>query len=383
MSAFLGVHLVVLCSKEAKIEDVAEQVSRTPGAKSLVVEISESWSHPGFPGRTSSLAFLEASNYRRSDLSAKRNIGLLLARLQGWSKVVFIDDDITSLQTANIVRLARQLENHQVAGMVIKEHPDNSVVCHARRLAGLWQDVFVTGAVLGVRCNDLPLSFFPNIYNEDWFFFAKEAAAHKLRSVGHAEQAKYDPFASPNRARWEEFGDVLAEGLYALFGAQGRRVLFDKRLDMATKTYWSCFIEDRRNVINEVIKALYHSLEDDPNNGRICSAISSLAAAKRQLKDAIKPDLCVNFLDAWRKDLVDWQRFSSRVNAVGSTREAMDFLQIKTWAWTEFGTSTIDLEEATDQPSSNRSLTPSRRRRSDRSKAGKNWRSPVGSKPSA
>jgi glycosyltransferase involved in cell wall biosynthesis len=382
LSAFLQAHLVVLCSRDAKVDNVVEQVSKSPGAKSLVVEISESWNHPGLPGRTSSLAFLKASNHRQSDLSAKRNIGLLLARLRGWSKIVFIDDDITSLENADILRLARQLEYHQVAGMVIKKHPDNSVVCHARRLAGLWQDVFVSGAVLGVRCNDLPLSFFPNIYNEDWFFFAKEAAAHKLPSVGYAKQAEYDPFASPNRARWEEFGDIVAEGLYALFGAQGRRVPFDKRLDMATKTYWSCFIEDRRNVINEVIKALYRSLRDDPNNGHICSAINSLAAAKRQLKDTIKPEVCVNFLDAWREDLTHWQRFSSRVNVAGSIHEAMEFLHIETSAWAQLGTSAVDMQKASDQPSSNRSRMPSRRRRSDRSKAGKNWRSPVGLKPS-
>ena len=102
--------------------------------------------------------------------------------------------------------------------MVVEQHPDNSVVCHARRLAGMSQDVFVTGAVLGVHCNNLPLSFFPDIYNEDWFFFAEEAAPRRLPRVGRARQLEYDPFANPDRARREEFGDLLAEGLYALFG---------------------------------------------------------------------------------------------------------------------------------------------------------------------
>jgi hypothetical protein len=251
--------------------------------------------------------------------------------LHGWSKVVFVDDDIMSLQTANLVRLARQLDNHQVAGMVIRQHPDNSVVCHARRLAGLRQDVFVTGAVLGVRCNDLPLSFFPDIYNEDWFFFAKEAAAHLLPSVGQAQQADYDPFVSPDRARLEEFGDLLAEGLYALFGMQGHRMPFEKRLDMATKTYWSYFIDARLELIKKARRALYRSLNHDPSNARVYSALNSLMAAKHQVRDAIKPDLCVNFLDGWRDDLADWQRFSSGVSTVGSTREAMEFLQLETW----------------------------------------------------
>jgi hypothetical protein len=39
----------------------------------------------------------------------------------------------------------------------------------------------------------LPLSFFPDIYNEDWFFFATEAAAGELPSVGFATQPEYGP----------------------------------------------------------------------------------------------------------------------------------------------------------------------------------------------
>jgi hypothetical protein len=331
LSALLEIPLVALCSKQARVEEVAQLASRAPGAHALVVEIPPTLSHPDFPARTSRPVFRTASANRESDLSAKRNVGLLLARLHGWSKVVFVDDDITSLQAGSVVRLGRQLDNHQVAGMVVSRHPDNSVVCHARRLAGFWQDVFVTGAVMGVRCNDLPLSFFPDIYNEDWFFFSREAAARHLPSVGYARQAVYDPFANPDRARWEEFGDLIAEGLYALFDLQSPKLPFAERLAGATSTYWWSFIDARLKVINKVNRALYRLLDQDPNNVRVYSALSSLAAAKHQLRDAIKPDLCTNFLDAWRADFTDWQKFSSSVNNVGSTREAMDFLQLKTW----------------------------------------------------
>ena len=180
LAARLGISLVVLCSKQTRAEQVAERVSASPGAKALVVEIPKGWSHPTFPRRTSSQVFREPNAYRESDLSAKRNIGLLLARLHGWNKVVFVDDDVTLSRTDNIERLGRELDTYQVAGMVVRHYPDNSVVCHARRAAGLPQDVFLTGAVLGVHCNSLPLSFFPDIYNEDWFFFAREAASREL-----------------------------------------------------------------------------------------------------------------------------------------------------------------------------------------------------------
>ena len=105
-----------------------------------------------------------------------------------------------------------------IAGMVCRDFPDNSVVCHARRLAGFPQDNFVSGSVLGVNCDDLPFPFFPDIYNEDWFFFSKAVARLELANVGDAAQRPYKPFADPERARHEEFGDLLAEGLFSLIG---------------------------------------------------------------------------------------------------------------------------------------------------------------------
>lgn len=341
LAAFLGAYLVVLCSKQSRVEQVAQRVARTPGARALIVDIPSSWKHPKFPTGTSAGEFQTASADRRSDLSAKRNLGLLVARLHGWNKITFVDDDVTLSQTDNIARLAGQLDEHQVAGMVVRRHPDNSVVCHARRLAGLAQDVFVTGAVLGVHCNSLPLSFFPDIYNEDWFFFAKEAAARKLPRVGNARQAEYDPFASPDRARREEFGDLLAEGLYALFGEENPSVPFGEQLDGATMAYWSRFIDARREVLAETMSQLHGFLERDADNGHVSSALESLSAAESQL-GTITASLCVDFLEAWRDDLDKWQKFSTGVNNVGGTREAMDSLQLKTWIRAEFGAAVVD-----------------------------------------
>jgi hypothetical protein len=329
---------------QTKVEQVAMRVAKTPGARSLIVRIPDNWKHPSFPKRTSANTFQKANAYRISDLSAKRNIGLLLARLHGWNKVAFVDDDITLSRTDNIARLAGQLDDHQVAGMRALEHPDNSVVCHARRLAGLAQDVFVTGAVLGVHCNSLPLSFFPEIYNEDWFFFANEAAKRSLPQIGHAKQADYDPFASPQRARWEEFGDLLAEGLYAMFGEYDPSVLFSEQLDGATRSYWSQFIEARAQVIDETMTLLRGFLDRDGHSVPVSSALESLSAAENQLA-TISADLCIDFLEAWREDLCKWQKFSTGVNSVGSTRAAMDFLELKTWTRAEFGAAVVEAEE--------------------------------------
>jgi hypothetical protein len=337
LSAQLGVQLVVLCSKQTKGEQVAERVSTSPGARALIVEIPERWSHPEFPTRTSDQVFRRANANRDSDLSAKRNIGLLLARLHGWNKIVFVDDDVTLSRTDNVARLAGQLDRYQVAGMIVWDYPDNSVVCHARRAAGIPQDVFLTGAVLAVHCNNLPLSFFPDIYNEDWFFFAREAARRELRKVGLATQLEYDPFASPDRARREEFGDLLAEGLFALMGQVDPSVRFGDQLRAADKAYWSRFIEARHNVITEAMSMLRVAVERNGDHGRLSSALVSLAAAQNQLDHRITAEDCVSFVGAWQDDLEQWQSFSSGVNNVGSTRDAMDFLQLSTWTRAEFG----------------------------------------------
>jgi hypothetical protein len=347
LSAVLGAFLVVLCSRQTKVEDVAKRVARTPGACSLIVQIPDGWNHTEFPTRSSADKFQDACANRSSDLSSKRNIGLLMARLLGWTKVVFVDDDITSLPMDNLARMAAKLDNHQVAGLRVLRHPDNSVVCHARRLANLAQDVFLTGAVLGVHCGDLPLSFFPDIYNEDWFFFAKEAAARDLPHVGLARQLPYDPFESPERARHEEFGDLLAEGLYALIGEEDHRVPIDDQLRGATAAYWSRFIEARHYVITETMTLLRVAVDRNGESARVSSALASLVAAEGQL-DTITPELCVNFIHAWREDLADWQRFSNGVNSIDSTREAMDFLQLKTWTLAEFGVLQLTRETAPD-----------------------------------
>ena len=314
-----------------------------PGARSLIITILNCWKHRRFPIRTSDSAFHLAKGKRANDLSLKRNLGLVLARLHGWNKVAFIDDDITVSET-DLRRLAQRLDRDQVAGMVVRQYPDNSVVCHARRLAGFFQDVFVTGAALGVHCNSLPLSFFPDIYNEDWFFFANEAA-RKLPCVGEAIQVKYNPYESQYRARQEEFGDLLAEGLYALIGEAGPSLSFGETLRGSTRTYWSQFINSRHGLIAEVETALCNGLHEGAEEDLIISALAALRTSKNQL-DTITPDICSSFLDAWQDDLDDWQKFSTGLNNVGSTREAMDFLQLKRWIRTDFGAAVVDSETA-------------------------------------
>ena len=92
LSAMLSVPMVVLCSRQAPVAQVAQRVEKTFGARALVVDVPEGYQLPDDPHLTSGSEFQEACAGRSSDLSLKRNLGLLLGRLRGWN--LFVDDDI-------------------------------------------------------------------------------------------------------------------------------------------------------------------------------------------------------------------------------------------------------------------------------------------------
>ena len=118
----------------------------------------------------------------------KRNIGLVLAKMLGWRRIFFLDDDIRDITYPDLQRTVDMLGSFSAAGMWVTEFPDNSIVCHANRVTGGSQDVFVSGAALAVDCES-DIGFFPDIYNEDWLFFfdaASKGRARKLIPESHA-----------------------------------------------------------------------------------------------------------------------------------------------------------------------------------------------------
>jgi hypothetical protein len=229
----------------------------------------------------------------------KRNIGLLLARMLGWDRIFFLDDDIRGVWADTAKSTAALLSpaggGYRTAGMSVRDFPDNSVVCHARRKVGAYQGVFVSGSVLGVDCR-APFDFFPDLYNEDWLFFNRDAAAGRLASPGSlAEQLPYDPFADPQRAASQEFGDVIAEGLYALLhSGQGTGA--------ADEDYWKQFLEQRSNVLKDVSGRL-SDCPPGPQREKISKAIG----AAQQVLWQITADMCADYLAAWQQDLNQWE----------------------------------------------------------------------------
>ncbi len=300
-----GIPLIVACSKAARKEQV---VAMAAAANVAVFALDLPLVNPlGISFATSTDEEIRAASpgWTR-DLSMKRNLGLILARMLDWNRLMFLDDDIFGVGESDVDALATALDNHNVSALIPKEFPDNSVACHAHRLGGGVQDVFASASGMGVRCDRDDLAFFPNIYNEDWFFFSEEAARRKIAKVGVSQQEAYDPYEDPLRAAQEEFGDLLAEGLYA-------RLDIDAGILGVDTAYRQAFIERRIEFHGRVTDAL----STHPDQETASKAVNSIHAARGQL-DQIKPWLCQKFVELWQSDLVEWRRYLTNLRRVGS-----------------------------------------------------------------
>ena len=169
--------------------------------------------------------------HRKRDLSLKRNIGLALSKMLGWDRIAFLDDDIHSLEAADIRAAAGLLDQFNMVGLGNQGYPDNSVVCHALREVGIHQATFVGGGAMVVP-GGRTTTFFPDIYNEDWFFLLDEGGLSPTAVTGRMVQEPYDPFRTTERAFGQEFGDCLAEGIYALLDEGGK-------VDDADHAFWA------------------------------------------------------------------------------------------------------------------------------------------------
>jgi glycosyltransferase involved in cell wall biosynthesis len=322
-----SIPLIVVCSKRVKKGQVIDAAAQR-NAEVFAVDLPSQQTNllEGISFRTSTdedlLAF--TSGLTR-DLSAKRNLGLVIAKMCGWERIMFLDDDIQHVSDRDVAALSAGLDDHNVSVLIPDEYPDNSVACHANRLGGGEQGKFASAGGMGVRCNRNDLSFFPNIYNEDWFFFSKEAANHKIAEVGRSQQRFYDPYADPKRAIKEELGDLLAEGLYARL---------DDQLDILSVdvAYWRAFIKIRKKFLREVSKQLAarlkeHNLNSDKQR-EIRAAQVSIRKARRQLR-RIHPALCQKFIDLWQADLAEWHCYLTKLPRFESVEESLDHLRLE------------------------------------------------------
>jgi hypothetical protein len=288
------VFLLLLCSLRSTASSAALE-AKNAGVRALAIDTD--LLNPGLVPEFATDQVLRFTRFQRqTDTSFKRNLGLLIAVLAGWKRILFLDDDIELPHPADLDVAAGLLGQYPVVGLANVGMPDNSVVCHAIRDAGQKQDTFIGGGALAVGEAAFS-SFFPNVYNEDWFFMLDGMRLRPSASTGTAVQKPYDPYRDARRARSEELGDTLAEGVFGLF---------DSHLGLAhaSKAYWRDFLADRRRIIRDTIKLVQASPIEAGQQARMIDALRA-AIGRSEL---IKPELCVRYLRAWQEDCVRWRQ---------------------------------------------------------------------------
>jgi hypothetical protein len=308
--------LVVFCSHEARVSDVAQVLADRCFSDAVVVEIPQDYQHDLLRFESTEFARARLADLcvnPNGDLSTKRNLGLLLAQMVGWSRIFFMDDDVRDISPDDLAATVSLLGRFRSAGMRVIDFPDNSVVCHAHRETGADQDVFVSGSALGVRPH-LEMGFFPEIYNEDWFFFHGDVRDQRLGWSGrNATQLRYDPFANILRAERQEFGDVLAEGLYALHHLGEEKAAAD--LD-----FWEAFLAERHSFLRNIIRRSQRAAPEI--QGKMIDAVhTAMGTLKR-----VEPWMCEEYVQAWSRDLKNWKDGLACLPAQLAVASALEWL---------------------------------------------------------
>jgi hypothetical protein len=115
--------------------------------------------------------------------------------------------------------------------------------------------------------------------------------------TGRALQGPYDPFLDRHRARTEELGDCLAEGLFWLLDT-GRSI---KDADVR---YWEESLNRRLEFIAEVVAMVTRWKGD---NGKKRKMLGSLRVARARC-ERITPELCTDYVSLWQGDRDRWRR---------------------------------------------------------------------------
>ena len=228
----------------------------------------------------------------RWDLPIKRNFAIQHALTMEYERIMLVDDDIRSISKECLATGTQCLDNYTLAGCFVDDFIDTSVMGHLEHAAGDPVYPFLSGSFLLLRPHDVE-GFFPCIYNEDWLFMILHIVDRTICSFGTVGQLKFDPFGVSGRSVFQEFGDLLVDGLYALLADDQYRRRHDKDV-------WAGLIAQRR----EFILSLSDRLPKKKHQ-RIIEKMLDVS-------NDITPTDCQLFIHGWEKDLIAWKQYIGR-----------------------------------------------------------------------
>ena len=180
------------------------------------------------------------------EIARKRNEAMQTATSRGWQRIMLLDDDIT-VEPEAVLAALKLLPAYPAAGFRLTEFPDHSTVIHAHLAAGGTSPVCITGGALLLDMT-YPHKPFPPVYNDDQLFLHPLLETGGIADAGEARQLPYDPFTA-ERARTQEFGDILNDGLTRLRQA-------GQTVTKADEGFWVQQLTLRRALIHDILTRL-------------------------------------------------------------------------------------------------------------------------------
>ncbi len=113
---------------------------------------------------------------------------------------------------------------------------------------------------------------------------------HSICSFGTIQQLPYNPFNEKNQALFQEFGDIISDGLYELISADTYDLRYNYHI-------WKEIISERRQVL-ELLKQHF----SQPTCQQLINAIIDVNVT-------ITPDDCLTFIEDWETDTAVWRSF--------------------------------------------------------------------------
>jgi hypothetical protein len=317
-------HLLVVFSAPAYRDQVGREFDRVNPSDVTLIDLPLNARPEGMEFKTAEVPGPVDCPAR--DVGRKRNLGLMLARMLGWRHVLFLDDDVHRWLPWRFhadVRLAAASlsEGQQVAvGWAATRSPDNSVVCHANRLAGSTQGIFIGGGALLVDAQRTE-SFFPDVYNEDWLFLADALRTRRVGRAGTVRQRRSPLFRDPKKAACQEFGDVLGEGLFSLLHNN------HDFLPATRASHWHGVIESRRSFLLRVDSELRSKLWPPAWPWTIERARACVQAALDQHRQDW-PVVLADYVQRWEDDKGRWARQLNGLPDLRSVGDALRHLEL-------------------------------------------------------
>lgn len=192
-----------------------------------------------------------------------RNLALIIAKIEGITKIIFIDDDILLDDKTIVEDYFKMLDNYGIISAEIIGMRDDSIIGNIENYLHGRSQTFFSAGFMGINITQIHYPFI-NCYNEDWIW----AHLHKnrVKMVKHkcVTQLDYNPFSyTKEKIKLQEIGECLLKGIEIIDKLDELYLLnksnFWENILLRRQAYLQelkCFVDDKQEFLKIIEKSI-------------------------------------------------------------------------------------------------------------------------------